>query len=143
MVGGKEGRVGEAALGATMVIGRIRPALTEMWAVHLGIGQHRADGEPDRDVGGAFQRHVDRPVGHLRRRAGEIDHQRVVLLGGGDDDRQLLLGGIVAVEIAVDRRLGAIDAVRQAWRFPGLQEDHDDAFRETGELPGRKVDPRR
>src|ERR1700730_5460554 len=62
MVGGKEGRVGEAALGATMVIGRIRPALTEMWAVHLGIGQHRADGEPDRDVGGAFQRHVDRPV---------------------------------------------------------------------------------
>jgi len=27
--------------------------------------------------------------------------------------------------------------------IPGLREDHDDAFRETGELPGRKVDPRR
>ena len=81
--------------------------------VDLGVQQHRADGEPDRDVGGAFERHVDRPVGHLRRRAGEVDHQRVVLLGDGDDERQFLLGRIVAVEIAVDRRLGAVDAVGQ------------------------------
>ena len=82
-------------------------------AVDVGVEQHRADGEPDRDVGGAFERHVDRPVGHLRRGAGQVDDQAVVLLGDGDDDRQLLLAGIVAVEIAVDRRLGAIDAVGQ------------------------------
>jgi hypothetical protein len=82
-------------------------------AVDLGVEQHRADGEPDRDVGRAFERHVDRPVRHLRGGAGEVDHKGIVLLGDGDDDRQFLLRGIVAVEVAVDRRLGAIDAVGQ------------------------------
>ena len=113
MVGAGKVGLARQPLGATMVIGPDQAGVDRDVAVDMRVEQHRADGEPDRDVGGAFERHVDRPVGHLRRGAGEVDHEGVVLLGDGDDDRQLLLGRIVAVEIAVDRRLGAIDAVGQ------------------------------
>ena len=75
MVGAGKVGLARQPLGATMVIGRIRPALTGMWPWISRVEQHRADGEPDRDVGGAFERHVDRPVGHLRRGAGEVDHE--------------------------------------------------------------------
>ena len=109
----REGRVRQAALGRDDGDRPDQAGIDRDVAVHLGVEQHRADGQPDRDVGGAFERHVDRPVGHLRRGAGQVDDEAVVLLGDGDDDRQLLLVGVGAVEIAVDRRLGAIDAVGQ------------------------------
>ena len=132
----REGRVGQAALGRHDGDRPDQAGIDRDVAVDLGVEQHRADGEPDRDVGGAFERHVDRPVGHLRRRAGEVDDQAVVLLGDGDDDRQLLLGRIVAVEIAVDRRLGAIDAVRQ----PGDRLAHQPLgmIHQRGRRPGRR-----
>ena len=113
MVGAGKVGLARQPLGATMVIGRIRPALTGMW--------------PCTSVSSSTERMVSQIAmsavpssGMLIGRSGTCGAvpvrstvRLVVLLGDGDDDRQFLLAGIVAVEIAVDRRLGAIDAVGQ------------------------------
>jgi hypothetical protein len=59
-------------------------------AVRRRVEQDRADREPDRDVHGAFERHVDRPVGDLRRGAREVDDHVAAVDGDRDGERQIL-----------------------------------------------------
>ena len=57
-------------------------------AMHGRIEKHRTNRQPDRTIYGALERHVDRPVGHLRRRSGQIDRHFVAALLYGYLDRQ-------------------------------------------------------
>jgi hypothetical protein len=59
----REGRVGQAPLGRHDGDRPDQARIDRDVAVDLSVQKHRADGEPDHDVGGAFQRHVDRQSG--------------------------------------------------------------------------------
>ena len=60
-----------------------------------------------------MERHVDRPVVHLARRAGEVDGDVAARDGHGDRDGELAARRILVVEEAVDRALRAVAPVGQ------------------------------
>ena len=57
---------------------------------------------PDGAIGGAFERHVDRPVRDLGRGAGEVDGHFVAGDGDGHGDRQVAAARVGVIEKAVD-----------------------------------------
>ena len=76
------------------------------------VQQHRAQRHVERDVDGADQRHVDRPVVDLRRGTGQIDRHLVAGDGHRHSDREILAPRIGIVEKPVDVILGGIGAIR-------------------------------
>ena len=81
--------------------------------VHIRIQQDRADGQPDRNIDGAFQRHIDRLVINLLRGAGQIDRHGVAMHRDRHRNRQIFLAWIRIVEITVDIRRRAVLAIGQ------------------------------
>ena len=77
------------------------------------VEQDRSQRHVDRDVDRADERHVDRPVGDLRRGAGEIHGHRVAFDGHRHLDPLVALGRVGIVGEAVDIPLGAVRAVRE------------------------------
>ena len=95
-------RIGEAALRRDDLDRTGQAAVLRYRAVDRAVEQDRAQGQPDRAIDGAFERHVDRLVRQLRRRAGEIDDDVVAAHLQGHADRQVAPRRIGVVEEAVD-----------------------------------------
>ena len=110
----RKDRIGQTALGRHDVDGPDQAAVMGNFAVHGGIQQDGPQRQPNRAIDRAFERHVDRAVGHLRRRAREIDRQLIAMHLDGHLDRQVLAGRIVVIEKTVDVLGRRIFAVRQA-----------------------------
>jgi len=76
------------------------------------VEKDAAQGDVDRDVDRADERHVDRAVGDLRRGAGQVDGHGSTVDRHGDLDQLVALGRIGVVGESVDVALGGVRPVR-------------------------------
>ena len=81
-------------------------------AVDGAVEQDRTQRQPHRAINGALERQVDRPVGYLRRRAGEVDGDLVAADRDGNREFKIAPRRIRIVLISIDEGLGFINAVR-------------------------------
>ncbi len=104
-------RVGERAERRRDLDRTQQPVIHRDVTARGGIEQHRAHGQPHRDIDGALERHVDRPIGDLVGGAGQIDLDFVAAHPHRGDDRQMSFLRVRAVDKPVDHRPGRIVAI--------------------------------
>ena len=67
----------------------VQPTVLRNIPIRLRIQQDRPQHEPHGHIDGAHERHIDRSIGYLRSRTGEIHDQVTSFDRQGDDDRQI------------------------------------------------------
>ncbi len=108
----RKDRVGERALRRNDGNWPRDPVVLGNVAVDGAVEQDRTQRQPHRAINGALERQVDRPVGYLRRRAGEVDGDLVAADRDGNREFKIAPRRIRIVLISIDEGLGFINAVR-------------------------------
>ncbi len=107
----REDRVGEAALRRDDGDRARQAAVLRDLSIDDAVEQDRTERQPDRAIDRAFEGHIDRTVGDLRRGAGEIDRHLIAFDDDGGGDLEILARRIGVVQITIDEGLGGIGTI--------------------------------